>query len=216
MKNQDVLTKTFNKIIKELKNNNVKIKFVQSDSISIDRKAKVKSSGYFATTIINDDEPEFVIAIKRPYLDWFGTFIHEYCHFKQWKENSKLWRNYNFDDVISVDLLVDFWLKKKMEFNRRQLNSIIDPIINVEADCEKRVVKLIEKYKLPINKEDYIQKANAYIAFYEHLKATRKWYSSKRAPYNIKSVYSKYPKDKVFKDCKEVKRYIKRLNNEKS
>jgi hypothetical protein len=54
---------------------------------------------------------------------------------------------------------------------------MIRDIQECERDAERRGLKLIKKYKLP-DVKDYIQRANAYILFYEVIRKHRKWCKS--------------------------------------
>ena len=42
--------------------------------------------------------------------------------------------------------------------------------------------------------DEYIQKSNAYILFYWAMFKTRKWYTPKKRPYELKELWSKMPK----------------------
>jgi hypothetical protein len=80
-------------------------------------------------------------------------------------------------------------------------------------DNEKRTVKLIKKWKLPIDLNDYIKKANAYIQFYNWMRYSKRWSSPGNAPYSNKAIYEAMPpnfrmnykkmSDKYFKLYKE-------------
>jgi hypothetical protein len=84
------------------------------------------------------------------------------------------------------------WIDHKIELNDRELKEVITVTRNLELDCEKRVIKLVEKNGLNfINVKEYIQSANTYIGFYTILADTRKWYL--KAPYEINEVISSMP-----------------------
>jgi len=79
---------------------------------------------------------------------------------------------------------MDKWLNgKEIKFIKNK----IDKIKYLELDCEKRAVKNIKKYNLPVNIETYIQKANSYILFYNYVKETRQWSKPGNAPYALKN-----------------------------
>ena len=54
---------------------------------------------------------------------------------------------------------------------------------SLELDCEKRAVKLLDKWNIDYDKTLYIRGANAYMYFFEYLKITRQWCH----PYNTPS-----------------------------
>ena len=47
---------------------------------------------------------------------------------------------------------------------------------------------MIKKWKLPIDVNEYIRKANAYVLFYNYLKKTRKWSEPTNSPYINKNI----------------------------
>jgi hypothetical protein len=90
--------------------------------------------------------------------EWFGILIHEYCHFLQWRENSKIWRdfeesNFSIDDIIK---------------NPKKFKKEILILIHLELDCERRAVSLIKHYNL-FDYKEYIQQANAILYKYGFL-----------------------------------------------
>lgn len=86
--------------------------------------------------------------------------------------------------------LVDEWLEGKDIPNiKKHLATSRD----LELDNEKRAVKLIKKFDLDIDIERYIKKANAYVFFYNHMLATRKWASPKNSPYRNKRLIEAMP-----------------------
>jgi hypothetical protein len=67
--------------------------------------------------------------------------------------------------------------------------------MHLELDCERRSTLKIDKYYLPLNSREYIQKANAYVYLYHVLLHTRKWYAKGKAPFHLPSVWTKMPAD---------------------
>lgn len=167
------------------------VNFNLSNERVIHLKNGTEANGYFDAT--NNGQPTLAVACGQPQENWLITFLHESCHMDQWIEKTKEWNDCIVaDNVESLDL-VDLWLDRKIELSPRQLNRYINTSRNIELDCEKRAVNKIKKYKLPVNTEEYIQRANAYIFFYTLIKKTRKWYKIESAPYNNKEVWSQMP-----------------------
>jgi hypothetical protein len=95
---------------------------------------------------------------------WFGVLIHEYCHFLQWKEQSKIWKdfeesNFNIEDIIN---------------NPKKFKKEILLLIRLEADCERRVIQLIRKYRL-FDEKEYAKEANAVLYKYAFLYTDHFW-----------------------------------------
>lgn len=147
----------------------------------------IKSNGYFY-----DAERTLAVATGKSFDKWFPTLVHEFCHFNQWRSRSSIWHKdtYGINDKSGV---VDDYINRK-KVNKRTLKKAIRWCIAVEFDCEKRAVKHIDKFNLPLDKETYIQKALAYVLFYHYVEKHRKWYKIGKEPYKLKSVWSKMPK----------------------
>lgn len=133
----------------------------------------VQCSGYFDET-----DRVLVVAMNKP--DSLGVLVHEYCHLTQWEEGIDIWKK---SDVSGVKL--NEWLAGEKV---RNIRKHIDVVRDMELDNEHRAVRMIKKWKLSINVEDYIRGANAYVHFYNWLYYTRKWSSPNNLPYNSEIV----------------------------
>lgn len=138
-------------------------------------------SGYF----IESPHPTLAVATDKPEADWLAILVHEGCHMQQWIENSPAWiQNTMPDGREAVDWLED-WCSGNIELSSADLSMAISKAKEVELDCEKRVVEKIKKYRLNLDIPTQIQKANAYVQFYEHVGKTRVWYPPGKEPYQI-------------------------------
>jgi hypothetical protein len=113
----------------------------------------------------NKDIPIIKVAVGNKTNErWFGVLIHEYCHFLQWREQSELWKdfeesNFNIEEIIN---------------NPKKFKKEILTLIRLEADCERRVVQLIRKYRL-FNEKEYAKEANAVLYKYGFLYTDHFW-----------------------------------------
>lgn len=154
----------------------------------------IPCSGFF------EDRPKvrLGLAIGKPWQEWVSIFAHEYAHAQQWHEQSPVWTNL-FDDwgrgIEEASNALDGWLSGDLDWDTITLWDVINRARNVELDCERRTLGLIDQYNLPIDREDYAQKAAAYVYFYNHLAKTRQWNEPGQAPYQVEEVYSKAPKE---------------------
>lgn len=119
--------------------------------------------------------------------DWLEIFVHEYCHYLQWKNG--YFKN-------SDEGLFWGWLDGE-EVDRDFLLSSAHFCQKCESDNEKKVVKIIKKYDLPIDINLYIKKANAYILFYNLALKFRKFYSCGKSPYENKKILEKIDGTKI-------------------
>jgi hypothetical protein len=120
-----------------------------------------------------EDEQKIVQRVQGEVSEWGPEFVHEYCHWLQWKDGR--YRR-SFYGEAQTDL--ERWIDRYVSFSKSELNLIINRIKRLELDCEKRAVKEIETYSLEIDKTRYIKRANAYIFGYNMIAETRKWYKS--------------------------------------
>jgi hypothetical protein len=121
---------------------------------------------------IDGEFSEFNMTIKC-YLDlssnyWIGVLAHEYAHFLQCTKESQFWTNFQ-NEAASIDNLNDIFKNKKHKFkiNKPKRHRLINHIVKMELDCDKMAIKLINKWKLPVDKKEYITKAN--IVLYKYL-----------------------------------------------
>jgi hypothetical protein len=135
-------------------------------------------SGYF-------DEKSLVVATNKDnYREWLDVLIHESCHLDQFSEKSNIWKS----DSTSLSI-VEAWINGKKVSEERKISGFKNTIM-LELDCEQRTVKKIKKYEIPINKKEYIQKANAYLFSYLYALNYKKWYPT---PYENPKIWKKMP-----------------------
>lgn len=189
VKKSNKAVKTFiNEITKECKSYNVNVRLLNSSYVAY--ADNVNCGGYF------EAEPELEIKVALKQNDWLPIFVHETCHFDQWKEKDPVWQN------NESCYYMDKWLQGGRVKN---INKHIDAVQELELNCEIRAYNKIINYNLPINPEEYIQKANVYVYMHTFVKDTRKWLGI-IPPYKNELIWSQAPK-------KFVKDYSKIPNN---
>jgi hypothetical protein len=146
-----------------------------------------KCSGLFYMD--SNDNPIIKVAKGNlPEEDWLGVLIHEYCHFIQWRDDSKLWNKFcNYDVTYSQIIL-------KPQKHKKELESLMD----LEIDCEKCSVNIIKNNKLFDHKK-YAQGANAIIYKYAFLYKYNKWPDDNRKYRKVQE----YCPTKILKSHKE-------------
>ena len=131
-----------------------------------------KVGGYF------DCEPLIpVLTVAKLRLDgmWLGILMHEYCHLTQWVENCDAWR-----ETLKYDDSVLDWVGGKRTKN---IQANIKATQAMEADNERRTLRLIQELDAPIDVIDYAKRANAYIHFHNVIANERAWYKEPGALY---------------------------------
>ena len=177
------------KILKDVKQTCKKheVQLILSDCRSVQLDTGTKCNGYF-----EDKTPALAVACGQAEKKWLPVLIHESSHMDQWIEQCVEWTNTKTEQYESMDLL-DLWMGRHIELSRAQLNKYVKASRDVELDCEKRSVEKILHYDAPLNIVQYIQRANAYVYFYNFMKVSRKWYTIGKEPYNVKDVWTQMP-----------------------
>jgi hypothetical protein len=139
---------------------------------------KLQCSGYF-----DEYNKELVCSMNRP--DSIEILAHEFAHLTQWVDQIDLWKKAD----VSIPK-VDDWL---MGEEVRDIKKHLAVSRDLELDNEKRAVKIIKKFGLDIDIDQYIKKANCYIHFYNRMLATRKWCTSNNSPYSNKRLVKMMP-----------------------
>jgi hypothetical protein len=196
------MNKNVEKFIKDLrhkcKKNDVKLKLINKWAFVEDG---VEIGGSFGPN--KNSKMYLTCAIGRP--DYLSIIVHESCHLDQYLENSVSWKKGDScDDVFE-------WLENKSVL--KNLNKHINNVQDIEEDCERRAIKKIKEYNLPIDLDIYIKKANSYIWFYKHLQKTRHWPDRFSSPYVIPQVWQNMP-NKFQKSYRIIPKRFKKLFNE--
>lgn len=163
--------------------NDVGVRLLRKRHVLID---KVRCAGYFC-----DATPELVVACYKPLHEWLPVMVHETCHRDQAIANTRIWtKTVDGQDPLTF---LHQWLDGTIELAPDQLRRVVDAVLHIELDCERRAAKKIKRHKLPIDVTEYIQRANAYVYFYLSLEITRKWYAKNRAPFHLDHVWQTMP-----------------------
>jgi len=133
---------------------------------------RVRSGGY-VSGYFDDEEPSLVVAMGNP--NWVEILLHEFCHMQQWLEDSDIWRN----SIVSTG--EDAWTVMSRHLRGEEIKqSLLDEaygmVIRCERDCDMRAVRMMKKFRLPIDTKEYIRQSNSYHYFYHAVKKTGKWY----------------------------------------
>ena len=174
--------KLFVDCLVDLTSDNIELRLTHDTHVTADGE-KDKSSGYWDDTYIN---PILCCSVSGKVDEWMPVFVHEYNHYRQWKEKSKEWKQ--TDKLCTNDTYV-----RIIEGGMDQIgiDAYFNAMRDLELDCEKRTVSLLKKYKIQIDTKDYIKKANAYIHFYNYMKQYKRWYPDNKEPHLTPEIYNK-------------------------
>jgi len=187
---------------KKLKKYNVNI-VISSKKYVVYPGGNEKCNGYFDE---DGKERYFAVATGNSTQQWFEIFVHEYCHFEQWVDKFHLWKVGDDQDMWA-------WVSHEKEFKQSKIKKNIQPMRDLEWDCEKRVIAKIKEFDLPIDPKLYAKKSLAYVCFYDFILKYRKWYKIGKEPYRNKHILDAMPDninrkpkltpklEKLFKQC---------------
>lgn len=139
-----------------------------------------------ATSVGWADDKELRIATKRPVSTWIDVFVHETCHLDQQLQRPA-WHSRKEEALGKLD---DWLAGKRVDYIERYILEVIE----LEWDCEKRSLRKIARNKLPVDRKQYAQMANAYIIGYHWTLANRKWC---KKSYETTKVWSRMPSSLV-------------------
>jgi len=159
-------------------------------AVDLQRVKRVKLQGDLTSKGYFDLPKKMVMGTAWPLKKWLATFVHEYCHAQQYIEHSRL--AWEYDNALGMDKYDD-WLEKKADMTKEELTECTRAVQALELDCERRVVRLIYKYNLPLDVDDYIRRANAYVLFYVYVAKHQRW-SEKISPDDSPEVVKTVPK----------------------
>jgi len=142
----------------------------------ISRGKLVNVGGYRAVGYFSEFEK--VIKIAKNSSEFLSTLVHEYCHFLQFINQAKVYKKSDLAGYI-----IDEWFRGK-EYAPEKLKRAFFLVRAMERDCEKRAIKIIEKFNLQIDSKMYAKKAHCYIYSHFMMEKTRKFYSFKKSPYH--------------------------------
>lgn len=154
----------FRQAVQELVDDKVDLHFSRTRKVE-------DSGGYFSP----EDKSLSVATWNK---DWFSIFIHEYNHYKQWKNRTKMWCA-----VEDVDFFNDFP-------QRYVLSTQL-----MEQECDKMVWEDIKSLGIE-GQRNHIKEANCYHLSYQNMSKNKKWI--KRAPYRFKEIFNLCPNDRFF------------------
>jgi hypothetical protein len=136
-------------------------------AVMLHRKTDINGYGGWLST--DDNEKELVVALDHHM--GFEIFIHEYCHFLQWKHAREFWDQ----SITYYDMLFDWIENKDLNFSEDDLDKSLKTILEIEYDCEKRVLNLIKLNPVEdFDTDKYIRAVNAYLWSYHTNKELRK------------------------------------------
>lgn len=198
-----------NSVRRKAKKYGIEVFFSKEEVVYDGNDDNIGCGGFFSEELMR-----LATSTNHPFSHWFPIFIHESCHMEQWIERRE-W----FESKIEVYSRFFEWLNHEKEYTRKQLEESRKVIIEVEQDCEKRVVEKIKQYNFNFSVKQYTQKANCYLYLYSFMLMKRKWYNNvDHRPICWSLCPAKFPKDykriprKLLRVFTEISNRLERLD----
>lgn len=135
-----------------LEEHNFKLIFAKSHQVNTG--TGFRCSGFF-------DESKRVIRVAKKSANWLQTLVHEYCHFLDYLESSNR-QLVKEDKALAI---CEKYVRGDICPSKRVI-SAFRTAAHMEWKCDRRAVKIIQEWNLPINTTTYIREANLYVYLY--------------------------------------------------
>ncbi len=163
-------TQSFLKHVREICRQ-YKIKF----KVGNGRTVIMKPFGFKALGYFDEYEKILHCAKGRSEEAFLSVLVHEFAHLLQWIEKDNLYTSCNHPKYGSVQNAVCMWVNNELNIRDRELQSYTEKMIDCELNAERRALKLIKQFELPVNIERYSKVASATLFSYWMTKKQRKW-----------------------------------------
>ena len=146
--------------------NGIKFKKVTKPNITLPGGDVV--AGYFT----DSPKPIIAVAMNQQTNGWLTTLVHEFSHAEQFLEHDPTYAgrygNTTADDIIKK------WMQGH-DYEEATIDACLDIQKKCELNCERRAIKNIKKFDLPLDTMYYAQVASSYIHYFNYMKMTRRW-----------------------------------------
>ena len=139
----------------------IRVYFPRSDQVKADGS---ECAGFF-------DDDQMLLSVARYNPCFFTVLVHEFCHVLQWLEKCPEWVEF---EIKNRTVCVDSWLNNP-DHPSEGIEEAIISIRELEADCERRAVRLLKYHDFGVDVENYIREANAYVHFHNLMITERVW-----------------------------------------
>lgn len=137
---------------------------------------------------------ELAVATNKPEEVWLSYLIHEDSHLDQWIEKCIEYRRTRLREGICATSLMHSWIKGKC-CSPRMIERAITAVRGMELDCERRALKKIKKFNLPVDPSHYIKTAAINIHQYNYILLRRRYLrKGGKLPYEEPKIISQMPR----------------------
>lgn len=133
-------------------------------------------SGYF----YDDNKRKLLVVASggKTKIEWVSVLAHEYSHMMQWIEGDKTYKDTSMRNGGDSYYHLSMLESGKANYNKRLRQIYTRKTIMCELNCERRTIKTIKDFNLPIDINQYKKEAAAILYKYLLLCKTGKWYGA--------------------------------------
>jgi len=154
---------------KTCKDNGVNVKIGRGRLVKMEP-FNFKVAGYF-----DEDARLLHCGVGLNESEFLSTLVHEFAHVLQWIDGDSTYKNCDHEKYGSVQNAVCQWIKDEVSVKNKHLILYTKKMIACELNAERRAVKLIKQFDLPIDIKRYSEHASATLYTYWMTLKTKKW-----------------------------------------
>lgn len=130
----------------------------------------VECSAYFCA------HDKVLVAAKQS-VNFFENLLHEFCHLRQYLQQTQAWKNSHYEWTDSSAVIADF-VTKKRDVSPEELKKSIDSTIELEWECENMAMTYLSILSDYPQERIATYKINAfvYMRFYRAVEHFGSWY----------------------------------------
>jgi hypothetical protein len=176
----------------DLKNNGFKIIFKPRKYLveKVGKHNSMQYRGHF------DEDGKCIVVANVKEKTKIEILVHEYGHFIQWKKNTRL----NKISNRCYDKVSDYMAGKR-KTPKCVLKHYIINLIRFEIEADQIGIKILKKFNIEFNEEEYIKSSNIYFFSWANVYYTGKWknFSGARKGYEVPNIF--LSADKYIEGC---------------
>ena len=163
-------SKIFLKFVRDTcKKNGVKVRIGRGKTVNM------KPFGFMVSGYFDEEERILCCARGNSESSFMATLVHEFAHVLQWIEDDETYKFCNHRKYGSVQSAVCMWLNNEITIKNRWLIDYTLKMIACELNAERRAVKMIKQFNLPIDLDRYSKNASAVLYSYWLTIKKKKW-----------------------------------------
>lgn len=147
---------------------------------------------------------ELAVAIKRPFDIWFPVLVHEYCHLLQWLDEEPAYKDCAIGEQGDAGTFVDYWFEKQIDLDEQKRKDYFRKVRLMELNNERRAVDIIKIWNLPVDLNEYIRSAAAYVYFYLAAEKFQTWYHAELCMFEDRELLDLMPYDSLDGDFEQL------------